>query len=275
MQVFYTPDIASNTYSLSEEEARHCLKVLRLKKGDEIHLTNGKGNLYKSQITHIDKNSCEVEVIETFQEYGKRNHYLHIAIAPTKNSDRFEWFLEKATEIGIDEITPLICERSVKEKLRFDRLNKIITSAVKQSLKAYHPKLNEALDYKDFMTLSLPIAIGTPLQKGVSVGVPRTSFGQKRWESTKLIAHCYNTTDGYLNQHLAKTVSTPLSEELLLEEKLGRAFLILIGPEGDFTPQEIELALKNEFIPISLGKSRLRTETAGLYACTIINSVNE
>ncbi len=256
MQLFYTPDITSNTYSLSEEEARHCLKVLRLQKGDEVHLTDGKGTLYKAQIAHIDKTSCEVEVVETMKEYGKRNHYLHIAIAPTKNSDRLEWFLEKATEIGIDEITPLICERSVKEKLRFERLNKIITSAVKQSLKSYHPKLNEAS----------PLA---PLLK--------------RGEGCiKLIAHCNGNDLIHIQKYISDSLSNFDQINSLQEPNSspsgrlgGVSFLVLIGPEGDFTPTEIELALQHNFIPISLGQSRLRTETAGVYACVVINSLNE
>lgn len=233
MQLFYTPDITSNIYSLQEEEVRHCLKVLRLQKGDVIHLTDGKGTLYKAQISHIDKNSCNVEVIESQEEYGKRNHYLHIAIAPTKNSDRLEWFLEKATEIGIDEITPIICERSVKEKLRTDRLHKIVTSAVKQSLKTYHPQLNDAVFSKDFI--------------------------KKEFDGTKMIAYCNDENVKYLSQVYKPTQKA----------------LVLIGPEGDFTTSEIELALQNKFIPIGLGKSRLRTETAAMYACTVINSLNE
>lgn len=256
MQLFYTPDITSNTYSLNEEEARHCLKVLRLQKGDVVHLTNGKGTLYKAQITHIDKISCEVEVIETIEEYGKRNHYLHIAIAPTKNSDRLEWFLEKATEIGIDEITPLICERSVKEKLRVDRLNKIITSAVKQSVKAYYPKLNEA----------------SPL-------APLLRRGEG---CVKLIAHCNSNETVLIQKIVAETLSNlnqsntlQNANSSLLGRLGGASYLVLIGPEGDFTSSEIELAMLHQFIPISLGKSRLRTETAGVYACTVINSLNE
>lgn len=255
MQLFYTPDITSNTYSLNEEESRHCLKVLRLQKGDIVHLTNGKGTLYKAQISHIDKSSCEVDVIETIEEYGKRNHYLHIAIAATKNSDRFEWFLEKATEIGIDEITPLICERSVKEKLRVERLNKIITSAVKQSVKAYYPKLNEAS----------PLA--PLLRRGDGC--------------LKLIAHCHSNEPVFIKKIISDSLSN-LNDGNVLQKtnssplgRLGGAFLVLIGPEGDFTPNEVELALQNEFIPISLGKSRLRTETAGVYACSVINSLNE
>jgi 16S rRNA (uracil1498-N3)-methyltransferase len=233
MQLFYTPGISSNLYSLNEEESRHCLKVLRLQKGDIVHLTNGTGTLYKAKIIHIDKNNCEVEIVETIEEYGKKNYYLHIAIAPTKNTDRFEWFLEKATEIGIDEITPLICERSVKEKLRIERLNKVITSAVKQSLKAYHPSLNEASQFKDFL--------------------------KKKFDGDKMIAYCNDEKVKCLSQVYKSTQNA----------------LVLIGPEGDFTNSEIELALKNNFTPVSLGKSRLRTETAGLYACTVINALNE
>lgn len=228
MHLFYTPDIIGKTYILNEEESKHCIRVLRLEMDDIVHLIDGRGGFYKAKIKAAHPKRTVLEVIEEQQEYGKRNHYLHIAVAPTKNIERIEWFLEKATEIGIDEITPVICDRSERKDVKFERLNKIITSAVKQSLKAYHPKLNSSIRFKDF------------------INVPN---GQK------FIAHCIE------------------DEKLPLKNKivLGGNYTILIGPEGDFTSQEVEIAKNQGYIPISLGESRLRTETAALEACFEIN----
>ncbi len=152
MNLFYTPYIENEIYSLNEEESVHCIRVLRLRKNDFIFLTNGKGTLYKAIITEDDQKHCSVKVVETFANYNKRNYYLHIAIAPTKNIDRFEWFLEKATEIGIDEITPLICKHSERKTINAERLNKIISSAMKQSLKTYLPLLNKEKIFNDFIS---------------------------------------------------------------------------------------------------------------------------
>jgi 16S rRNA (uracil1498-N3)-methyltransferase len=151
MNLFYTPDITGSIYSLSVEESRHCQKVLRLREGEIIHLTDGRGTLFEARIIDLLSRQVSVEVTGKQENYGKRDYRLHLAVAPTKNIDRFEWFLEKATEIGVDEITPLICEHSERRQLRIDRLEKVITSAVKQSLKAYHPVLNPLTDYKKFI----------------------------------------------------------------------------------------------------------------------------
>lgn len=240
MHLFYTPDIAGDLYTLNEEESRHCTKVLRLVKGDIIHLTDGKGSLFEAVILEDKGRQCVVRVGS--QEsgvgsrhfgYGKRDYRLHIAIAPTKNIDRFEWFLEKATEIGIDEITPLLCDHSERRQLRIDRLEKVITSAMKQSLKAYHPILNEPQDFRPFVN-------------------------SKQEEVAKFIAYI--------------THGTPLLQNLYTK---GQNALILIGPEGDFSPAEVELALQKGFRVVSLGASRLRTETAGIAACHTITLMND
>ena len=231
MHLFYTPDINTNIYTLNEIESKHCNKVLRLKVNDIIYLTDGIGNLYKTKIIENDLKKCQVEVIETIKEYNKRSYYIHIAIAPTKNIDRFEWFLEKATEIGIDEITPIICEHSERKTIRIDRMNKIIQSAMKQSLKAYLPLINNITKYENVI---------------------------KSTVDNKYIAHCQKDMLPYLKS---------------IYQKATNAF-ILIGPEGDFSQQEVELALKNNIREISLGKSRLRTETAGIVSCHIINLLN-
>ncbi|MEJ7693139.1 16S rRNA (uracil(1498)-N(3))-methyltransferase [Daejeonella sp.] len=232
MHIFYTPDLTSDNYNLSEEESKHCVKVLRLQKGDEVQLVDGKGGFYSAVIDDPHPKRTSLKIIKVQQEYGKRNHKLHIAVAPTKNIERIGWFLEKATEIGIDEITPLICERSERKDLKTDRLNKVITSAVKQSIKAYHPKLNEPVRFKDF--------IGS------------VSSAQK------YIAHCI---DGE---------KFPLKDMI----ELNSDYLVMIGPEGDFSPSEVKEALEANFLPIALGTSRLRTETAALEACFEINFLN-
>lgn len=233
MHVFYTPDITSADYILNEEESRHCMKVLRLAIGDLVHLIDGRGGLYEAEIVSETKRNVSLHVLKTTTEYQKRNHSLHIAVAPTKNIDRLEWFLEKATEIGIDQITPLICDRSERRIVKEDRLNKVITSAVKQSLQAYHPILNEAVNY--------------------------TSFISKQSADHKMIAHCI---DGEPRNFISE-ISAP-----------GKSYLVLIGPEGDFSPNEIALALQNDFKPLTLGNTRLRTETAALAACFEVNYLN-
>jgi 16S rRNA (uracil1498-N3)-methyltransferase len=233
MHVFYTPDLTASDYILNEEESRHCMKVLRLLKGDMVHLIDGHGGLYEAEITGESKRNVSLRVLKTIREYQKRNHNLHIAVAPTKNIDRLEWFLEKATEIGIDQITPVICERSERKIVKEDRLSKVITSAVKQSLQAYHPLLNKAVTLKELIS--------------------------KHTADHKMIAHCI---DDEPRQYISQIVPA------------GSSYLILIGPEGDFTPNEIELALANDYKPLTLGNTRLRTETAALAACFEVNYLN-
>ncbi|RYY08201.1 MAG: 16S rRNA (uracil(1498)-N(3))-methyltransferase [Sphingobacteriaceae bacterium] len=232
MYLFYVPNLDTTNCFLPEEESRHCVKVLRLQKDAQIEIVDGKGNFYHAKITSADPRKTQFNIFQTQQEFGKRNHYLHIAVAPTKNIERLEWFIEKATEIGIDEITPVLCHHSERKIINHERLNKVITSAIKQSLKAYHPQLNQ------LTTLSSLIKTPTDAQK---------------W-----IAHC---ADG-------EKVS--IKEALFPQKK----YLILIGPEGDFSPQEINIALENGFQAITLGNSRLRTETAALEACFEVNFIN-
>ncbi|MBC8986267.1 16S rRNA (uracil(1498)-N(3))-methyltransferase [Pedobacter sp. N36a] len=233
MHVFYTPDIEATEYSLNEEESKHCLKVLRLGMGDVVNLMDGKGGFYEAEIIGEGKRNVQLRVIKSIQEYQKRNHHLHIVVAPTKNIDRLEWFLEKATEIGIDEITPIICERSERKIIKEDRLNKVITSAVKQSLQAYHPVLNPQISFIDFLKIEN--------------------------NSIKMIAHCI---DGEPRLYISQVVEP------------HQKYTVLIGPEGDFSPKEIELALQNGFKPLTLGNTRLRTETAALAACFEVNYLN-
>lgn len=152
MQLFYTADINQEFYTFSKEESQHCVKVLRKQNNDTIHLVDGKGNLYTAKIVDSNPKACKIEITKIERQYQKSDHYIHIAVAPTKNTDRLEWFLEKATEIGINEITPIICARSVRKIVKIDRLNKILVSAMKQSEKAYLPKLNEPISFNDFIS---------------------------------------------------------------------------------------------------------------------------
>ena len=232
MHLFYNPDLDPEFFSLSEEETRHITKVLRLTEGDHIFLTDGIGTLCEAVILNAQSKKCLVQCGPLKHEYDKRPFHLHIAIAPTKNIDRFEWFLEKSTEIGIDEITPLYCSRSERNHLKTERLKKVLIAALKQSLKAYLPKLNEPVEFSKFIT--------------------------KNAEGSKLIAYCETGNEAELQKVYQK----------------GSDSLILIGPEGDFSLEEVDQAIKHDFIPISLGKSRLRTETAGVVACHTINLLN-
>jgi 16S rRNA (uracil1498-N3)-methyltransferase len=231
--VFYTPDINGIKYVLSEEESLHAARVLRLKAGDEIVLTDGRGGKYIAKIIDAHHKRCETEIVEKLTDYGKRQYHIHIGIAPTKNIERFEWFIEKATEIGIDEITPLLCERSERKHVNIERLRRVMIAAIKQSQKAYLPILNEM----------------TTLNK---------------WVETPKRGHCYiaHCNDG--DKRLLKNLY-----------KSGQDAVIAIGPEGDFSTQEVAQALNYGFKAISLGTSLLRTETAGVAACHNVYLMNE
>ena len=227
MQLFYLEN-PEKEIILSAEESKHATKVLRKKEGDILNFTDGKGHFYKAEITIADTRKCQLKVVSSEKKEKQHNYHLHIAIAPTKNMDRYEWFLEKATEIGIDEITPIICSRSERKTIKTERCNRILLSAMKQSLKFHLPKLNEAITLNDFL---------------------KTDF-----QGNKYIAHC---EDGE-------------KKELKAVNKTEK-YLMLIGPEGDFSQKEIDLALQNQFKALSLGTSRLRTETAGIVAVHTIN----
>ena len=226
MQLFFS-EINDNKVIFSDDEKKHLTKVLRKQEGDIISVIDGKGYLYSTKINSLDKNSSLVEIIKKEKKKKKHNYHLHIGIAPTKNITRFEWFLEKATEIGIDEITPIICNRSERKKINIQRCNRILISSIKQSLKFYKPKLNVPSNFSDFI--------------------------KEKLEGDKLIAHCLKTEKNKINKSNLKK------------------YTILIGPEGDFTENEISLALKNGFKAATLGKSRLRTETAGIIATHSVN----
>ncbi len=234
MQLFYNSEINENTtqFSFSKEESKHIVKVLRKQVGDTMHITNGKGWLFTAEITLAGLKNCMAIVVSKIHR-TKSKYDLHLAVAPTKMNDRYEWFLEKATEIGVTSITPIICDHSERKVIKVERFEKILQSAMKQSLQCYLPKLNDAIAYKDFI---------------------KTKF-----DGDRFIAHCEETQKQSLKDQIVA----------------NRNISLLIGPEGDFSAKEIELAIQNNFIPVSLGETRLRTETAAIVACHSVAFVNE
>ncbi len=250
MQLFFDSNITndSNTHSFSREESKHIAKVLRKKEGDLLHITNGKGWLFEVKITLATPNKCISEVkTATYNEANKLN--IHLAVAPTKMNDRYEWFLEKATEIGITQITPIICDHSERKMIKKERFEKIIQSAAKQSLQFHFPILNDAVTLKAFL--------------------------EQKFEGDLFIAHCedQNNNDHNDNDHDEQDQNDQekISLKKRLEESSTNSCTVLIGPEGDFSTQEIEGALSKNFLPISLGETRLRTETAAIVAVHSIN----
>ena len=218
---------------LPEEESQHAVKVLRLQVGEEIAVVDGVGGFYTARITNPHPKHCGFEITEVKSGFGKHDYKLHIAIAPTKNIERLEWFIEKSTEIGIDEITPVVCRFSERKMVKEERLQKIIVAAAKQSLKAYFPKLNPLTTFDELM--------------------------KNHQASQKFIAHCYEE-----DKKLFQKEIKPSSD-----------VLILIGPEGDFSKEEVQKAISLGFVPVSLGNSRLRTETAGVVACHTVAVINQ
>jgi|SRR5690625_4755557 len=236
MQLFIQKQVEkdSTIVTFDKTESRHMAKALRKKVGDIVHVTNGLGSLFACELEVVTNSQCVARVIETQQE-EPRTYSLHIAIAPTKTNDRFEWFLEKATEIGIDEITPILCQYSERRRIRLDRYERIIESALKQSLQTYLPKINPLTPIADL-------------------------YGNTNNYDAVFIAHCDEE-----------------SPRISLKEKLepNKKYLILIGPEGDFSPEEIENARENKWQEVHLGSTRLRTETAAIVACHSVAFINE
>ncbi len=233
MQLFYLDTPGSGVITLSEEESGHAVRVMRLQAGAVIHLVDGQGGFYEARITEAHPKKCKAEILQKQEEFGKQPFSIHLAIAPTKNSDRNEWMVEKAVEIGVSEITFLLTDRTERRQLKTDRLEKIAMSAMKQSIKAYLPRINGLLPFEKF------------------ISTPRSS--------ANYIAH----------------LAEGERHSLIQTAKAQQDYCILIGPEGDFTPEEVTSALNNRFLPVALGVHRLRTETAGIVACTILNQLNE
>ncbi|MGB1283278.1 MAG: 16S rRNA (uracil(1498)-N(3))-methyltransferase [Polaribacter sp.] len=241
MQLFYNSAIFVETTQIifDKIESRHIIRVLRKKEGDILHITNGKGFLFKAEISIANDKKCMATIISSEEKPKPWNYYLHIAIAPTKNNDRFEWFLEKATEIGIDEITPIICQNSERKVVKLERFDKIIQSAMKQSLKFRLPKLNPPTNFSEFI--------------------------HQDFKGKVCIAHCEPS-----DKNLRKVEKQLLQAVIHPSEKVT----ILIGPEGDFSSEEITKAMAKNMVPISLGTSRLRTETAGLVAVQNVSFID-
>jgi 16S rRNA (uracil1498-N3)-methyltransferase len=234
MQIFYVPDIKGNTCVMDENESRHSIRVLRMSKGDKLNLVDGNGTLFEGIISDPNPSGCGITITRVTRNFEKRNYRLHIAISPIKNQERFEWFIEKSVEIGVDEITPLICRNTEKPGIKRDRLYNIIISAMKQSIKAFKPVLNEPADFAKFIYSDL--------------------------SGIKMIAHC--------NPSFSRKKIDKIYEK-------DRDAVILIGPEGDFSEEELTLAIKNDFRSVHLGNSRLRTETAGIAACHSVYFINQ
>lgn len=234
MQLFYNSelDASTKTFNFSKDESRHIVKVLRKSTSDHLMITNGKGWMFEAEVVIPNHNKCVVHILKsTFK--APRPYKIHLAVAPTKMNDRYEWFIEKATEIGVDTITPIICQNSERKIIKTERFEKILQSAMKQSLQSYLPTLAAPVRFADFIKTSQ--------------------------EGTTFIAHCEEGTKLKFKDQI----------------KAGESITVLIGPEGDFSPQEIEMALKQQYIPVSLGASRLRTETAGIVASHTIQLCNE
>ncbi|WKB80755.1 16S rRNA (uracil(1498)-N(3))-methyltransferase [Cellulophaga lytica] len=233
MQLFYnsTLDNSISQFVFPPEESKHIVKVLRKVEGDELYITNGNGYLFTAKIMVADVKKCKAQITSKEKKH-RPMHWLHVAVAPTKMNDRFEWFLEKATEIGVDEITPIICDHSERKILKLERMEKVLQSAMKQSLQTYLPKLNAPIPY--------------------------TEFVQKEHKDLLFIAHCEEEEKVELKRRVAA----------------DKDVTILIGPEGDFSSNEIKQAYENGFIPVSLGKNRLRTETAAIVACATVAMIN-
>lgn len=234
MQLFYSSEINSEltTFCFDKVESKHIVRVLRKKENDNIYITNGQGFLFECEIVLASEKRCEVKILKS-SFYPPKKYHLHLVVAPTKMNDRYEWFLEKATEIGVDEITPIICDHSERKQINAERFEKVILAAAKQSLQYYLPKFNPAVSFSEFI--------------------------KTKPEGQLFIAHCQEETG---KKELADqiTPSQPLT--------------ILIGPEGDFSEKEIELTLTNGYQPVSLGQTRLRTETAAIVACMTASVFN-
>ncbi|MBI71885.1 MAG: 16S rRNA (uracil(1498)-N(3))-methyltransferase [Candidatus Marinimicrobia bacterium] len=235
MEFFYSDDIYNDIIKLNTYESKHCIRVLRKKEGQSLNVVDGKGTLYQGKLVSITKKNCHVRIDKIFENYSCRDYYIHIAISPVKNHDRIEWFVEKSIEIGVDEISFIKCERTHRKKIKLERLHRTALSAMKQTLKAKIPIINDIIDFDDFVNINN--------------------------KSNMYICHLENEYRKDLF-HYRKEISDNYKN------------CILIGPEGDFTSNEIKLSKKMNYHPITLGTSRLRTETAGIVSCSILNFLN-
>jgi len=234
MQLFFSDNLKDNLFTFEENESKHIISVLRHKTGDIVNVTDGSGIMFRARIINENPRQCKAVITGTMPSMKKHSYYLHIAISPTKNADRMEWFVEKTVELGIDEISPIICEHSERRRINKERLHKIAVSAMKQSLKTHITRINDIMHFNDFI--------------------------RKGFEGKKLIAYVDSNKD---------------NKSLALNYTKSENALILIGPEGDFSTREISMAIEQNYIPVSLGSSRLRTETAGIAACCWVYYTNQ
>ena len=231
MHIFFAAGLTGKQFPLNEEESLHLSKVLRLKLGETVRLLDGAGGMYEGEIQLVHQKNSVVGNLRLINSTNKRHYRLHIGISPIKMMERFEWFLEKATEIGIDEITPVLTARTERSVVKLVRMEKIVQAAMKQSMNAFHPVLNEAVSLDNFIK-------------------------SKKENTNAFIAHC-----------------VPSEKPLLVNAAKGLTDItVIVGPEGDFTEQEIEKAVAREFSPVSLGESRLRSETAGIMVCAQVQA---
>lgn len=245
MELFYCPDAAGGLCRLPQEESAHCVKVLRHRAGDEIHVIDGAGSLYRCEILSDSPKGVEAKVLDCISDWGGHPYRLTLAVCPTKNNDRYEWFAEKATELGLDRIVPVIGDRSERRVFKTDRLRKIVLSAAKQSLKARVPEVDEPVKVSEFIAGQSPAARGSQNESP---------------DSLKLICHCFED-----DTHPRISI-----REALESRRDAVDIVILIGPEGDFSPEEVTAALTAGFLPVHLGPSRLRTETAAVTAAAAV-----
>jgi 16S rRNA (uracil1498-N3)-methyltransferase len=231
--LFYQPELIHGCNFLNEDESRHCIKVLRKKSGDIISITDGRSTFYTAVITEAHPKKCNF-TIQAIKKETPKKHHIHLAVSPTKNSDRMEWMMEKCVELGIGEFTPLLCKNTERKTFKTDRLEKIAINAMKQSQRATVPAIHPLTSYSEFIN------------------------SHSANETSRFIAHVDHSNP----HHLIHTA------------KAENHYVVLIGPEGDFTPVELEHATRHGYVKVSLGNSRLRTETAGLAACHILNLIN-
>lgn len=244
MEIFYSPETEGGRCILTDDEAAHCVKVLRHKAGDIISVINGKGTMYSCRILSASPKCVEAEILSAEENWGAHPYRLHLAVAPTKNADRYEWFAEKACEIGVDEITPVIGRHSERKIFKTARIEKILISAAKQSLKGSVPSVNAPVPVSDFI---------------LKYGTPEPAQDNMQDGHLRLMAYCFEDE------------SRPrISVRQALEEYKGSEVTVMIGPEGDFSREEAELAVRHGFIPVHLGPSRLRTETAAVTAAEAV-----
>jgi 16S rRNA (uracil1498-N3)-methyltransferase len=230
LNLFYQPRLPDGVNYLDAEESRHTVRVLRMQEGDQLSLTDGKGCFYSAKITNPDSKKCEFEILNK-EEVSKKKFHVHVAIAPTKNADRIEWFVEKATEIGVDEISFITCKNSERKLLNLERIEKVAISAMKQSQQAWLPRIHEMIPFKEILKVSA---------------------------EQKFIAHVDASNPKQLHSVAAQ----------------GKKYLVLIGPEGDFSNEELLSASEHNLEKVSLGANRLRTETAGIVAAQIFGLIN-